>query len=269
MSELDLASYSKEKSWKEKYPSNVVSLKKVIDVHKSWDVIFDKLLEDKRFKDIECELSKDLENEEEIYPKPDYVFNAFKLTPLKKVKVVIIGQDPYFNSQVYKKKNVPEAMGLSFSVPHGVKVPSSLKNIYANLKKYGHMDEIPDHGNLESWAQQGCLMLNSSLTVKDGTKNKNCHQHLWQWFTDEIISYISTKKSNVVFVFWGRDAFLKSRLINIKKHITIVSSHPSGLSVNKPMGNYPPFASVDMFGTINKQLKEFEETEINWNNNIK
>jgi len=264
--ELDITTYAKMKTWPEKFPDKKVSLRN--KTPKSWDKIFDKLFKDEKFDDIERDLSKELENAAKIYPLPDLVFNAFNLTSFKKLKVVFIGQDPYFSSEEFKSKQVPQAMGLSFSVPHGIKVPSSLKNIYSNLKKYKHMEEVPDHGNLESWADQGCLMLNSSLTVKDGTDSKNCHQYLWRWFTNEIISYISEKKDQVIFVLWGRDAFAKSNLIDVKKHELIVSSHPSGLSANKPMGNYPAFNAIDHFGLINAQLKKWGIKEICWGNDV-
>lgn len=268
-SELDVTAYAKMKTWIEKFPNKKVSLEK-LGTPKTWSTIFDKLFDDDNFKDINCELSKELEADKNvaIYPYPDLVFNAFDLTSFRKLKVVFIGQDPYFSSEEHKKVQVPQAMGLSFSVPHGIKVPSSLKNIYSNLKKFKHIEEIPDHGNLESWAEQGCLMLNSSLTVKDGTSSKNCHQYLWRWFTNEIISYISEKKEHVIFVLWGRDAFAKSSLIDESKHVAIISSHPSGLSANNAMGKYPSFNSVDHFGLINAQLKKWDMKEIDWDNNM-
>ena len=267
-SELDVVSYSNYESWGEKFADNGVILSD-IEVLKSWKPLFDKLFKDKRFKKIEKDLSEELEDEAvKIFPYPDLVFNAFDLTSFKKLKVVFIGQDPYFDCMEYKNTCVPQAMGLSFSVPHGIKVPSSLKNIYANLKKFKHIEEMPDHGNLESWAKQGCLMLNSSLTVKEGTKSKNCHQGLWRWFTDEIISYISENKDNVIFVLWGADAFKKASLIDLDKHCILVSSHPSGLSVNKPMKEHPAFNSYDHFGKINEKLAEWQLKEIDWNNAI-
>ena len=131
-----------------------------------------------------------------MYPLPDLLFNAFHLTDLHKLSVVLIGQDPYFNCD--EELNCPEAMGLSFSIPIGIKIPSSLQNIFKNLLKFGHIDEIPKHGNLESLALQGCLMLNSSLSVLGGSEYKNCHQYVWKWFTDEIIKYISNRTKNVV-----------------------------------------------------------------------
>jgi uracil-DNA glycosylase len=266
---LSKSSYSKVPTWKEKFADNKVSLSLLDkDFHKSWKELFEKLSNDKRFQNrVERELSEELKDDEKLimHPPPDYVFNAFKLTTFKKLKVVIIGQDPYFDHETHENRNVSQAMGLSFSVPFGIKVPSSLRNIYANLKKYGHIQNIPEHGNLESWAEQGCLLLNTSLTVKDGTINKNCHQFIWGWFTDEIISYISDNKEHVIFVLWGSHALGKKDLIDTNKHEVIVSSHPSGLSVGKPMKEYPAFNANDHFGKINEKLKEWDRNEIDWN----
>jgi uracil-DNA glycosylase len=229
---LTKSSYSKVKTWKEKFPNNKISLDNKDQYHESWEDMFEILFNDKRFENrIEKELSEEMEKTENfiMHPKPDYVFHAFKLTSFNKVKVVIIGLDPYFDHEKHNDKIVSQAMGLSFSVPKGIKIPSSLRNIFANLKKYKHIDEIPEHGNLESWAEQGVLLLNTALTVKDGTVSKNCHLFNWSWFTDEIISYISNNKKHVVFVLWGAQAFGKKNLIDEKKHEIIASSQPSGL----------------------------------------
>lgn len=266
---LNIKSYSKELSWKDKFEDNKVNLKN-IKYHHSWNDMFKKLFEDKRFSNrIERELSEEMQENENlfIHPKPDFIFNAFILTKFKKTKVVILGQDPYFDHVEYKNKIIPQAMGLSFSVPIKIDIPSSLKNIYKNLKKFNNIQEIPEHGNLESWAEQGVLLLNTSLTVKDGTSNKNCHQFLWSWFTNEIIKYISDNKENIVFVLWGSNALEKKELIDESKHKIIISSHPSGLSANKTMKEYPAFNKVDHFGEINKYLESCNKKPIDWNIN--
>lgn len=265
MAELDKKSLSNAKSWKEKYDNNVKF--DIKDVNESWHDIFQKLFTDERMRKTENALSTDLQSM--IHPPPDYVFNAFNLTETKNVCVVFIGQDPYFDHETFESKHVSQAMGLSFSVPHEMKIPSSLKNIYANLVKYNHITSSPKHGNLESWAKQGCLMLNSSLTVKDGTENKNCHKDIWEWFTDEIIKYISSNKNHVVFVLWGAFACKKSKLIDMTKHKCVISSHPSGLSANSPMGNYKSFFDTDCFAEINNHLTSWGKPNINWDNNVK
>jgi len=248
-------------SWQEKSDLDISCLPH----HKSWNNMFKTLFNDMRFKASEESIMTDVAKGEKIYPKPDLLFNAFNITSLKNTKVVIIGQDPYFDIENHKNHNIPQAMGLSFSVPVNMKIPSSLKNIYANLQKHNNITSLPTHGNLELWAERGCLLLNTSLTVIEGTKNKNCHQHVWSWFTDDIIKYISDKKDHVVFVLWGRHAINKLELIDTKKHKIIASSHPSGLSCNQGSCGYPSFTSVDHFGKINNQLAEWNIETIDWN----
>ncbi|ATZ80403.1 uracil-DNA glycosylase-like [Bodo saltans virus] len=251
-------------TWQDVFVDNKVDLS-TIKYGKSWKKMFEQLYTDKRIKNrIEKELSKELENDKNvlIYPYPKLLYNAFQLTSFEDTKVVILGQDPYFNYEIHDNEKIPQAMGLSFSVPNKFKIPSSLANIYKNLKKFGHIDTIPTHGNLENWALQGCLLLNTALTVKDG--QKNCHQFIWNWFTDGIIDYISKNTEHVVFVLWGGNAFEKTELIDKDKHKMIISSHPSGLSANRPMKEYLSFNSEDHFGKINEQLIKWKYMPINW-----
>jgi len=242
------------KSWEDTYPDSKVIL--MPNVQLDWEPLFVKLVTDARFEKIEKTLSADLQKNKKIYPYPDLIFSAFNYCSLEDTKVVIIGQDPYFKSE----KGFPQAMGLSFSVPMGISVPSSLDNIYKNMIKYGIIYKHPGHGNLELWAYQGCLLLNTALTVLDN--EKNVHSALWKWFTDEIIKYISDSKTNVVFVLWGSNAKDKLSLINNFKHEVIISSHPSGLSVHTPLGKYPAFENNDHFGKINAYLKKTGQKEI-------
>jgi uracil-DNA glycosylase len=227
----------------------------------SWNDIFQNLFADKRINIIQNKLNKYIidNNPELLYPKPNYLYKAFNMCPLNEVKIVIIGQDPYFNNESYKDKLVPQAYGLSFSVPIGFEIPSSLQNIYKNMIKYGHIKNMPTHGCLDYWAYQGCLMLNSSLTVING--KKNCHAKEWKWFTDKIIEEISNKLDNIVFVLWGGEAYTKIELIDLDKHNVVISSHPSGLSCHKPFLSYPAFADCDWITEINKHLKN----KIIWN----
>ena len=251
-------------SWNEKYPNNQVSIK-TLYLHSDWNDLFDKVFIDNRFKRIEDYLSTCLratEGKVKMYPYPDFVFAALNVTPLSKIKVVILGQDPYHKNEIYNDKVIPQAMGLSFSVPVGIKVPTSLKNIYNNLLKYKHMTYIPNHGNLEFWTQQGVLMLNTALTVQHG--HPNSHEKYWTWLTNDMIKYISTELDNVVFMLWGKSAYSKVGLIDVDKHKILASSHPSGLSFSKKMGNKPAFKEFDHFGETNKYLKENGEDEILW-----
>jgi len=262
---FDKDDYAKLESWTSD-EFDITSLR-TLNIHKSWKPLFTKLFADTRFsKIIETELRNEIESNPKviIYPKPALLFNAFALTSLTKLKVIFIGQDPYFDYELYNRQPIPQAMGLSFSVPVGIKIPSSLSNIFKNQKAFKHIESIPEHGNLEYWASQGCLMLNTSLTVKDGSASKNCHQHIWKWFTDEIIKYISETCPHVIFVLWGAHALDKLPLINTKSHYIIASSHPSGLSVSKPLRDYPSFQEEDHFGKINTKLTEWGHKPIIW-----
>ena len=255
---LNLKSYSKKHTWT--LDDDITKL----PLGESWDIIFNFLFNDKRFQLVVNKLQKYIstQNPEYLYPKPNYLFKTFCMCPLDEVKVVFIGQDPYFNHETYKERIVPQAYGLSFSVPIGFEIPSSLKNIYLNLKKYGHIKNIPNHGCLDYWAYQGCIMLNASLTVIEG--EKNCHANNWKWFTDKIIEEISNKCNKVVFVLWGGEAYKKIDFIDLDKHNVVISSHPSGLSAHKEFKSYPAFVDQDHFGLINSHLKESNKL-IDWN----
>lgn len=243
------------KSWQEKFTNENILLKP--DINTTWFPMFSKLVIDPRYSIIEKKLNDLVKNGKKIYPYPDLVFSAFKFTPYDQLKVVIVGQDPYFNSS---KNGLPQAMGLSFSVPLGIPIPSSLENIYKNMLKYKHLSSMPKHGNLQFLAYQGCLFLNTALTVTDGEKNS--HSSMWKWFTDEIIKTISKEKENIIFVLWGAPALEKLELIDINKHQIIVSSHPSGLSVSKTLRQYPAFENRDHFGEINELLAKYGKNEI-------
>lgn len=155
-----------------------------------------------------------------IYPKGKLIFNAFELTPFDKVKVVILGQDPYHG--------VNQAHGLSFSVQDGVTPPPSLKNIYKEIENDLNI-KIGNSGNLEPWAKQGVLLLNSSLTVR--ASEAASHSKIgWEIFTDSIIKILSSKKENLVFLLWGNFAKAKSILIDNKKHLILEAAHPSPLA---------------------------------------
>jgi len=157
------------------------------------------------------------------YPKGTDIFNAFEFCPFDKTKVVILGQDPYHGPQ--------QAHGLSFSVPKGISTPPSLINIYKELKDDLNIP-IAEHGNLESWAKQGVLLLNATLTVR--AHEAGSHQNKgWEIFTDEVIKKLSSEKEGIVFLLWGGYAKKKSKLINSAKHHILTSGHPSPLSANR------------------------------------
>jgi len=155
-----------------------------------------------------------------IYPSMYDIFNSMKLTSLDKLKVVLLGQDPYHNQG--------QAMGLSFSVPKGVDKPPSLVNMFKELKSELGIDP-PPHGDLTGWAKQGVLLLNTVLTVRE--HQANSHKGMgWEKFTDSIIKKISDNKEHVVFLLWGGNARSKKPLIDTKKHLILECAHPSPLS---------------------------------------
>lgn len=250
-------------TWGEKFPLNVVTFSH-IQLDESWKDFMEGNRESTA--DIEETLGAILkisEGKVALFPYPDLLFNAFNLTPLGKTRVVILGQDPYFNFEVTADAKIPQAMGLSFSVPKGVAVPSSLGNIYKNLLKFGHIQKKPEHGNLEAWARQGCLMLNTSLTVQH--KHPNSHTKYWEPLTDNLITYISEICPFAVFVLWGSPALKKLHLIDTDKHAVSISSHPSGLSCAKKLRQYDCFNDADHFGFINSRLKNKGMVPIDWN----
>ncbi len=183
-----------------------------------------------------------------IYPKKSEVFNAFKLTPFENVKVVIIGQDPYHGPN--------QAHGLSFSVNYGIKTPPSLANIYKELATDVEFT-IPKHGNLTSWANQGVLLLNATLTVRAGEPGS--HQKKgWETFTDAVIKLISDEKQNCVFLLWGNFAKSKINLIDLEKHLVLTAAHPSPLAGGA-------FFGCKHFSKTNEYLKSKSINSINWN----
>jgi uracil-DNA glycosylase len=260
-------SVTKISTWLDTFPDGNVKLNN-LQVHDSWKSIIKKILEDNKKKVEELEKVINLIiKEKEIFPYPDYIFHSFQLTPFMDIKIVILGQDPYFNLEKCKENNkdvyIPQAMGLSFSVKDNIKVPPSLSNIYGNQKKFGHINNIPKHGNLTKWASQGCLMLNSSLTVTH--KLPNSHEKYWKDITDNIIKYISDNTQNIVFFLWGGPSLKKLSLIDQTKHKVSISSHPSPLGCRNKLQSYESFYDTDHFGIANKYLEENGKNKIDWN----
>ncbi|KAK9171415.1 uracil-DNA glycosylase [Cryptosporidium meleagridis] len=182
-------------------------------------------------------------NYAKVYPPSDKMFSCFKATPLNKISVVILGQDPYHQPG--------QAMGLSFSVPKGVPVPPSLRNIYKEIGKGN-----PGHGDLSSWAEQGVFLLNSLLSVEEG-KPMSHKDYGWDIFTSMVISKINKLERPIVFMLWGRSAQAKAASVCKKKHLVLESAHPSPLSQKKFMG-------CDHFNKCNEFLRKTQRPEINW-----
>ena len=174
-----------------------------------------------------------------IYPNGNLIFNAFDSTPFDKVKVVLLGQDPYHGAG--------QAHGLCFSVPAGITFPPSLNNIFKELKSDLPNFEIPLYGNLEKWAKQGILLLNATLTVR--ANQAASHQNKgWEIFTDTVIKKLSDEKEHLVFLLWGRYAQAKENLINQNKHLILKAAHPS------PLSAYNGFFGCKHFSKLNEYL---------------
>jgi uracil-DNA glycosylase len=183
-----------------------------------------------------------------VFPPGAQIFNAFNLTPFTRVKVVLLGQDPYHG--------YGQAHGLCFSVPDGVPAPPSLVNIF---KEIG--DDIgiqrPGHGNLTRWAEQGVLLLNATLTVRENMAGS--HQNKgWEQFTDAAIRKLSENRSGIIFVLWGNFAQAKKSLIDTSRHFILSSAHPSPLSASRG------FFGCRHFSAINNLLRQMNVTEIDW-----
>lgn len=184
-----------------------------------------------------------------IYPPQLNWFYALEATPLEKVKVVILGQDPYHQPS--------QAHGLCFSVQPGIKVPASLLNIYKELATDVNA-KVAEHGCLESWTKQGVLLLNAVLTVEGS--NANSHQGKgWEIFTDKIINVVNEHCENVVFMLWGNYAQQKGAIIDDKKHLVLIAAHPS------PLSAYRGFFGCKHFSEANINLVENGKTAISWN----
>ena len=219
------------------------------EVNKIW---IDILKSNKYYKFVSDKLQNDYD--EDICPTKNLLFNAFKLTNFPP-KVVILGQDPYFS-------NKNEAMGLSFSVPNGIKLPPTLVNIFKELNSDINTFNIPKSGDLTSWAKQGILLLNTALTVIH--KKKESHLSLWNNFTNELINKISTEsKQPIVFMLWGNHAKKKSEFINNKNfHYILESAHPSPLGA---IGG--GWFTCKHFSKCNEFLEKNNIEPINWNLN--
>lgn len=184
-----------------------------------------------------------------IYPHSSHWFHALEATPLDKVKVVIIGQDPYHQAH--------QAHGLCFSVQPGIKIPPSLVNIFKELDTDLGLHEHPQHGCLESWAKQGVLLLNSVLTVEDSTPN--AHQGKgWELFTDKVIQTVAEQNKHVVFLLWGAYAQKKGAFIDTSRHCVLKAPHPS------PLSAYRGFLGCKHFSKANAYLEEHHKTPIHW-----
>lgn len=209
------------------------------------------ILKDEFEKDYYLKLRQFLINEyktKTIYPPMDQIFNALNYTSYENTKVLILGQDPYHGEG--------QAHGLSFSVKHGVKTPPSLRNMYKELNSdLGCY--IPNHGYLANWAEQGVLMLNTSLTVRAASPNSHRGKG-WEILTDEIIKKLNEREKPVVFILWGNNAISKEKFITNPQHLVIKSVHPSPLSASRGFFGSKPFSRTNEF------LEKTGQEKINW-----
>ena len=216
-------------------------------MHDDWKPLFDREFNQPYY----TELLTFLRHEQvthQIFPREDQIFRAFSLTSLAATQVVILGQDPYHGAG--------QANGLAFSVDAHVAFPPSLRNIIKELVSDINVD-MPTHGDLSPWATQGVLLLNSTLTVREGEPLSHAG-HGWEILTDRVIEYISDNTTACVFVLWGGAAQKKASLINAAAHHTVTSPHPSPLSAHRGFFGSRPFS------TVNRLLVESGRTPINW-----
>jgi uracil-DNA glycosylase len=220
-----------------------------LNLNSSWQTILSDEIEKPYFVELMNTVEQEYQNSV-CFPPKELIFSAFNNCSFENIKVVIIGQDPYHGDG--------EANGLSFSVNDSVRIPPSLRNIFRELTTDLDSIFMPTSGNLESWAKQGVLLLNASLTVRKD--NPNSHKHLnWNLFTDAVIQKISEEKENVVFMLWGSFAQKKGSKINREKHLILESGHPSPMSANqgKWFGN-------KHFSQANLYLEQKGLEKINW-----
>ena len=219
-----------------------------IKIEESWKVRLIEEFEKPYMKELSKFLRQEKKNGKEIFPPGSEIFNGFEFTPFEKVKVVILGQDPYHGRG--------QAHGLSFSVKEGVQPPPSLENIFKELKT--DLDiKRPKTGNLKKWATQGVLLLNSSLTV-ERSKPASHQGKGWETFTDKVLETLNKEKVNIVYILWGRKAQEKGQFLDKKNNLIIESAHPSPFSANNGFFGSKPFSKA------NSYLSEKNMTPIDW-----
>lgn len=212
-----------------------------------WDEALADEFDKEYFKELLCKVDDEY-TKYTIYPPRNKIFSALKHCDIKDVKVVILGQDPYHEPG--------QAHGMCFSVLPGVDIPPSLKNIYKEIQEeYGYAP--PNHGCLVSWSNQGVLLLNTTLTVREHQANSHS-KYGWQKFTDRVIEEVNKQEKPVVFILWGRNAISKKPLIDETRHLVLTSAHPS------PLSAYQGFFGNGHFKKTNEFLKEHNREEINW-----
>lgn len=226
---------------------SIDTLKVSPQIEESWLKVLEAEFQQPYFLEIKKFLLQERENKTIVYPPGPLIFNAFNKTPFDKVKVVILGQDPYHGPG--------QAHGLCFSVPKGVRTPPSLVNIFKEIKNDLGI-EIPKTANLEPWAEQGVFLLNAILTVK--AREAASHKKIgWQKFTDAVIRKLSEEREGLIFILWGGFAKSKEKLIDTSKHHILKSGHPSPLSIRY-------FRNCGHFSKVNEILTQQGKAPIDW-----
>ncbi len=219
-----------------------------VQIEESWKEILKDEFEKLYFQQVIAFLKTEKASGKIIFPPGPLIFNSFEKTPFSKVKVVIIGQDPYHNAR--------QAHGLSFSVPNGIQKPPSLLNIFKELKNDLGI-EISENGNLEKWALQGVLLLNASLTVRQNEPGSHA-QIGWLQFTDTVIKKLSFEKEGIIFLLWGKFAQEKQSIIDETKHFVLKAAHPS------PLSAFNGFFGCKHFSKTNELLMKQQKNPIDW-----
>jgi len=227
---------------------NLEAVKSEIKLESSWLELLENEFQKEYMKTLKDFLLKE-KSQFKVYPPASLIFNAFNLTPFNKVKVVIIGQDPYHGEA--------QAHGLCFSVRSGITFPPSLVNIFKELERSIEGFKIPLYGDLTNWARQGVFLLNSSLTVRANQANSHAGKG-WELFTDTVIQLLNDRKNNIVFMLWGSYAKNKGKLIDRTRHLVLEAVHPSPLSAHRG------FIGCDHFLKTNHYLIEHQLEPINW-----
>lgn len=217
-------------------------------IEDSWNGVLGTEFKKPYMKELVSFLEEEKSQGKIIYPAEENIFEAFRLTPFSQVKVVILGQDPYHGPG--------QAHGLCFSVQRGIKHPPSLQNIFKELRDDQNIP-VPDHGCLESWAQQGVLLINSVMTVEQGKANAHVNKG-WETFTDRVIEVLNQEKEHLVFMLWGTPAQKKAKHVDPKRHLLLKSVHPSPLSV------YRGFYGSKHFSQANTYLNTHGLGPVDW-----
>ncbi len=218
-----------------------------VKIEQSWKNVLKEEFEKSYFTEIVNFLKAEKALGRVIYPPGKCIFHAFEATPFEKVKLVLLGQDPYHGPG--------QAHGLAFSVPPGIKTPPSLVNIFKELQSDIGLP-VPSHGNLESWAREGVFLLNAALTVR--AAEPNSHSKIgWHEFTNRVIEKISSVKKNIVFLLWGKFAQEKQQLVDETKHLVLKAAHPSPFSADR-------FFGCRHFSKANQYLVQNRIDPINW-----